>query len=114
MLIGLNMQNLPDNKLVAEIRKALSGEAGFYEDVYHSVTAEKATPVKVNVAPIKDDKGHILGCVGIVEEISERKKAEKEQIKLQEPLNQAQKMISIGRLASGIAHDFNNMLTIII
>ena len=113
VLIGLNMQNLPDNKLVGEIRKALSGEAGFYEDVYHSVTAEKATPVKVNFAPIKDEKGGILGCVGIVEDITERKKAEKEQIKLQEQLNQAQKMISIGRLAGGIAHDFNNMLTII-
>ncbi len=113
MLIGMNMQNLPDNKLVGEVRKALAGKTGFYEDIYHSVTAEKATPVKVNFAPIKDDKGRILGCVGIVEDITERKKAEKEQITLQEQLNQAQKMISIGRLAGGIAHDFNNMLTII-
>jgi two-component system cell cycle sensor histidine kinase/response regulator CckA len=50
----------------------------------------------------------------IIHDISERKKAEEENLKLQTQFMQAQKMESIGRLAGGVAHDFNNMLAVII
>lgn len=47
-------------------------------------------------------------------DISERKRSEDEQKKLQWQLMQAQKMESVGRLAGGVAHDFNNMLLVIL
>ncbi len=52
--------------------------------------------------------------IGVVTDISERRKAEKEKIDLQKQLQQSQKMEAVGTLAGGIAHDFNNILSIIL
>ena len=62
--------------------------------------------------PQKQADGSMLWH-GFVQDITERKEAEKEQIQLETNLRQMQKMDSIGRLAGGVAHDFNNLLTVI-
>ncbi|MCK5231547.1 MAG: PAS domain S-box protein [Desulfobulbaceae bacterium] len=48
--------------------------------------------------------------IGLFRDITERKKAEEERVKLESQLQQAHKMEAIGTLAGGIAHDFNNIL----
>ncbi len=62
----------------------------------------------------KDDNGNPLKVSGVIHDITERKQAEAEREKLNEQLQQAQKIESIGHLAGGVAHDFNNMLGIIL
>ncbi len=54
------------------------------------------------------------GILSIARDITERRQAAAEKAMIQEHLNQAQKMESVGRLAGGVAHDFNNMLGVII
>ena len=85
-----------------------------YDEEMEIITATgKRVWVRTIGEAVRDEHGKIIKVQGAFQDISEQKKAEDEQEKLQSQLRQAQKMESVGRLAGGVAHDFNNMLTII-
>lgn len=63
--------------------------------------------------PVKDQAGEIIGFLGVIRDVSERKKAEKIKEDLEAQLRQTHKLEAVGTLAGGIAHDFNNILAII-
>lgn len=69
---------------------------------------------RVLISSIKNGKGDIVNFVISGEDITDVKQTRDEQDKLRTQLYHAQKLESIGRLASGVAHDFNNILMVIV
>jgi two-component system, cell cycle sensor histidine kinase and response regulator CckA len=68
----------------------------------------------VSAMLIRDAQNQPHYLVGQIQDLTERKRAEKDTKRLEAQYSQAQKMEVVGRLAGGVAHDFNNMLSIII
>ncbi|MBA4149768.1 MAG: PAS domain S-box protein [Verrucomicrobia bacterium] len=63
--------------------------------------------IYLNTSPVLDEKGHLVGLMGVARDITERKTLERRALR-------SQRLESIGTLAGGVAHDLNNALAPII
>jgi PAS domain S-box-containing protein len=63
--------------------------------------------LEISTSPVFDDKGEVVASVHIAKDITERKQMEQQLII-------ADRLASVGELASGIAHELNNPLTSVI
>jgi PAS domain S-box-containing protein len=82
---------------------------GFFSG-YESVRLTKdgrRVPVELTAVAIRDGSQAITHYASIMIDLTDRKKAEEERLKLH-------MLESIGFLAAGIAHDFNNLLSVIL
>jgi PAS domain S-box-containing protein len=70
--------------------------------------------VNLHTAPMQDAQGSIIGVMGVLVDITARKRDEAERLALERKLLDAQKLESLSVMAGGIAHDFNNLLTVIL
>lgn len=78
---------------------------GFLNDFESSMKKKDGSifPTEHIVVELLDDAGQRNGWISVVRDVSEKKK-------LENRIQQVQKMESIGNMAGGIAHDFNNIL----
>jgi len=102
------------------ILKSGQQNAGYYEELWKTIsTGGKWLGTFINkkkdgtlftdetsISPVVNENGEIINYVGVKRDITS-------ELSLQSQLIQAQKLESIGTLASGISHDFNNILGII-
>ena len=99
-------------QLRAGIARAARGEF-VRSEVTHRTAGGELKFIDFSLTPVFTD-GVVSSLVAEGRDISDRKRTEEENTRLQAQLYQAQKLDSIGRLAGGVAHDFNNLLTVIL
>lgn len=87
----------------ADDERVIKGDAIFNQEESLLALDGKERTLLTTKFPLRDLTGNITGLVGIGRDITARKRLETE-------LLRAQRVESIGRLASGIAHDMNNIL----
>ena len=81
--------------------RALNGE---YDETYQIIRPDGTRSwIRDRAFPVRDSNGVVYRMVGIAEDITEQRKIEAQFVR-------AQRLESIGTLASGIAHDLNNVL----
>jgi len=64
----------------------------------------------VTVTVFRDEEGRPTHGVAICEDVTARRAAEAERLRLETEMLRSQKLESLGLMAGGIAHDFNNIL----
>ncbi len=87
-------------KIMKELKE--KGELRDYEMRFKKRDGEWID-INLSGSYLKNEKGEVIGTLGIYRDISEKKHLEAQ-------LQYAQRMESIGTLAGGIAHNFNNLL----
>lgn len=88
----------------AEAMAAIHSHGEWHGDMVHRTRQGSRRDVEVRWSMVRDDAGSPASILGILSDVTERKGLEQQFLR-------AQRLESIGTLASGIAHDLNNVLT---
>ena len=113
-IVGRNLSVLIPPDRVSEFRPALDrltrGEQAEFYDTRARRKNGNLIDVSVSVSPIRDAGGTVAGVSSVTRDMTQRNRAEAERHALQQQLQEAERLETLGRLAGGIAHDFNNLL----
>lgn len=98
------------DRATAECEAAIQGVAPFDTEFRVIRPDGMVHWVKANADVLRDSKGQPRRMIGLNQDITQKKMADEDRLKIQAQLQQSQKMESLGTLAGGVAHDMNNVL----
>jgi PAS domain S-box-containing protein len=84
-------------------RRACSGEQ---IDDFRAIRMRKdgtRIDISLNVWPVYDESGGLIGLAGVTRNIADR-------VRLEARLEEARRLVAMGRLAATVAHEFNNVM----
>jgi PAS domain S-box-containing protein len=101
-LLGLDLSKLRDQRVLPAIRQAIAGLEGQYEGQYEATTSSAQIWVLMKTAPVYDEKGHVKGGIGIVEDMTKRREVEREIFMLAQALKSIRDCVGITDLDDNI------------
>ncbi len=101
---------------LGHFRGVIAGDIETYSMEKRYVRKDKSLLwINLTVSAVRDSAdGQVEFFISIIENIDQRKKAEKRHAELEAELRQKYKMEAIGIMSGGISHNFNNSLSVIL
>jgi PAS domain S-box-containing protein len=106
LLVEQALDAIPNWYFEKFIKSKLIDEAYEATDFFPAM-GENGKWLRFTAAVIKNSQGALVGAIETLEDVTERKRAEEELIRVK-------KLESLGIFADGIAHDFNNLLSVML
>lgn len=111
---GISTDSLPwaaqTDAAIADVEVVHDGKSVLLEEKKLEMQDGSTRHFYQSKVPLKNDQGETLGLLGVLEDITSLKTAERHQVRLKDRLLQAQKYESLHRLANGVCHHSNNIL----
>lgn len=104
-ILGFNiMSNIKDPEMKECLQSALTGAIGYYEGNYTCIISGKTILLKAIFRSLFYENGEFGGCIGIFEDIAEKKQIEKEMARLD-------RLDLVGQMSASIGHEIRNPMT---
>jgi PAS domain S-box-containing protein len=77
-VVGLDLRRLRDPRLIPALEAAVEGGVASYEGEYRAAASGVDLWISAHLSPLRDSSGAVVGGIGVVEDVSERRAAEAE------------------------------------
>jgi PAS domain S-box-containing protein len=106
LLVDQSLEAIPQWYFEKYMKSRLLDDAYEATDFFPEL-GEAGKWLRFTAAVIRDSQGNLVGAIETLEDVTERKRAEEELIRVR-------KLESLEIFAGGIAHDFNNLLSVML
>ncbi|MEX0998720.1 MAG: PAS domain S-box protein [Thermodesulfobacteriota bacterium] len=109
VVIGFDMKKLKDKSFMPAMEKAIKGESSYHEDFYEATSSSAKLWLSLYFSPLLDSKGNVVSVMGVVEDITKRKKVEEA---LQVNLEQLSKKSKYEEVINAVSRSIHQSLEI--